>query len=112
MDAVNAYGRDVRKIVRECVARADPEGIRPILLSFDIDAIDPRYAPSTGTPADNGLYPPEAIAIVEELKRTGRLVAMDLVEVNPSLGYSPGDAELTVNMGRDLMTAFYMGKSS
>jgi arginase len=57
----------------------------PIHLSFDIDALDPRFAPSTGTAVRGGLTLREGDFIAECVHETGSLVALDLVEVNPSL---------------------------
>jgi arginase len=57
----------------------------PIHLSFDIDALDPRFAPSTGTAVRGGLTLREGDFIAECVHQTGSLVALDLVEVNPSL---------------------------
>ncbi|KAI4182990.1 MAG: hypothetical protein LQ348_004761 [Seirophora lacunosa] len=57
----------------------------PIHLSFDVDALDPQWAPSTGTPVRGGLTLREGDFIAECVHETGSLVAMDLVEVNPSL---------------------------
>lgn len=57
----------------------------PIHLSFDVDALDPQWAPSTGTPVRGGLTLREGDFICECVHETGNLVAMDLVEVNPSL---------------------------
>ncbi|KAF2760084.1 Ureohydrolase [Pseudovirgaria hyperparasitica] len=57
----------------------------PIHLSFDVDALDPMWAPSTGTPVRGGLTLREGDFIAECVAETGALVAMDLVEVNPSL---------------------------
>jgi arginase len=57
----------------------------PIHLSFDIDALDPRFAPSTGTAVRGGLTLREGDFIAECVHGTGSLVALDLVEVNPSL---------------------------
>ncbi|GAB7346611.1 hypothetical protein MBLNU459_g1752t1 [Dothideomycetes sp. NU459] len=57
----------------------------PIHLSFDVDALDPMWAPSTGTPVRGGLTLREGDFIAECVHETGSLVAMDLVEVNPSL---------------------------
>ncbi|OQE31024.1 hypothetical protein PENFLA_c002G01053 [Penicillium flavigenum] len=57
----------------------------PIHLSFDVDALDPQWAPSTGTPVRGGLTLREGDFICEAVHETGNLVAMDLVEVNPSL---------------------------
>lgn len=57
----------------------------PIHLSFDIDALDPMWAPSTGTAVRGGLTLREGDYIAECVHETGSLVALDLVEVNPSL---------------------------
>lgn len=57
----------------------------PIHLSFDVDALDPQWAPSTGTPVRGGLTLREGDYIAECVHETGSLVAMDLVEVNPSI---------------------------
>ncbi|KAH0606851.1 uncharacterized protein H6S33_003685 [Morchella sextelata] len=54
----------------------------PIHLSFDVDALDPQVAPSTGTPVRGGLTLREGDFICECIHETGCLVAMDLVEVN------------------------------
>ncbi|KAK3680770.1 hypothetical protein B0T22DRAFT_379111 [Podospora appendiculata] len=72
----------------------------PIHLSFDVDALDPMWAPSTGTPVRGGLTLREGDYICECVHETGSLVAVDLVEVNPSLA-SPNDigAHETVRAG-------------
>lgn len=57
----------------------------PIHLSFDVDALDPQWAPSTGTPVRGGLTLREGDYICESVHETGNLVAVDLVEVNPRL---------------------------
>jgi arginase len=57
----------------------------PIHLSFDVDGLDPMWAPSTGTPVRGGLTLREGDYIAEVVHATGNLVAFDLVEVNPSL---------------------------
>ena len=57
----------------------------PLHLSFDIDSIDPSVAPGTGTLARGGLSYRESHYICESLSQTGRLVGMDMVEVNPEL---------------------------
>ena len=73
----------------------------PIHLSFDVDALDPQWAPSTGTPVRGGLTLREGDFICECVHETGNLVAMDLVEVNPSLE-SMGAAE-TIRTGLSLV---------
>ncbi|KAF2863020.1 arginase [Piedraia hortae CBS 480.64] len=66
----------------------------PIHLSFDIDALDPIWAPSTGTAVRGGLTLREGDFIAEYVHESGSLVALDLVEVNPSLA-AHGAAETT-----------------
>lgn len=73
----------------------------PIHLSFDVDALDPQWAPSTGTPVRGGLTLREGDYIAECVHETGSLVAMDLVEVNPSL--EAMGAEETVRAGCSLV---------
>ena len=106
MNAVNDAGRNMKKIIAACLESVDPKGTRPILLSFDIDAIDPKYAPSTGTPVQNGLYPGEGTQIIELLKATGRLVAMDLTEVNPEIG-DEYDISQTLETSKDLIDVWF-----
>ncbi len=54
----------------------------PVYCSFDIDSVDPAYAPATGTPEVGGLTSYEAIALVRGLQGL-RLVGADVVEVCP-----------------------------
>lgn len=67
----------------------------PIHLSFDVDALDPIFAPSTGTPVRGGLTLREGDYICEALHETGCLVAVDLVEVNPMLAAAEGELGVT-----------------
>jgi len=59
-------------------------GDRAVYLTFDIDAIDPAFAPGTGTPVPGGLTSREAFQLVRGLAGC-RLVGADLVEVSPPL---------------------------
>ena len=69
----------------------------PIHLSFDVDALDPTWAPSTGTPVRGGLTLREGDFIAECVAETGSLIALDLVEVNPHL--SEAGAADTIRAG-------------
>jgi agmatinase len=51
-------------------------------MSFDIDVLDPAFAPATGTPEVDGLYPREALALLRSLAGI-RFCGFDLVEVSP-----------------------------
>lgn len=50
-------------------------------VSIDIDALDPLFAPSTGTPVPGGLWPHEAKALVRAIAEARPVVAADMVEV-------------------------------
>jgi arginase len=60
-------------------------GKRDIHLSFDIDAMDPFFAPHTGTAVTGGLSFREGNYLCEELAMSGQLTSMEIVEVDPSL---------------------------
>jgi agmatinase len=55
----------------------------PCYLSFDIDALDPAFAPGTGTPEIGGLASWQAQSILRRLTHM-RFVGMDVVEVAPA----------------------------
>ena len=76
----------------------------PIHLSFDIDALDPSVASSTGTPVRGGLTFREGHYICEALYATGRIVSVDMVELNPSLGDNHED---TITVGCSLIRATF-----
>lgn len=57
-----------------------------VWVSFDIDGLDPRFCPHTGTPVPGGLDFMEALMILRELAKSGRkIIGFDLVEVAPPL---------------------------
>ncbi len=76
-----AAGRGMPEVAAE--ARAIVGG-GPTYLSFDIDALDPAYAPGTGTPEIGGLTTREALTLLRSLRGLD-LVGADLVEVAPPL---------------------------
>ena len=65
-------------------------------VSFDLDVCDPAIAPGVGTPVPGGLSYREAHMLLEMVAETGRLRALDLVEVNPMLDTHNATAELAV----------------
>ena len=76
----------ISNVISEALEKMDPDGRRKIHLSFDIDALDPSEASATGTPVRGGLTLREGMTVCDLIQRTGRLSAMDIVEVNPRLG--------------------------
>lgn len=91
------YARDhgVTIVTREDLLRDGPKridaflkklGDQPAYLTFDIDVIDPAFAPGTGTPSMGGISSTEAFALLRRIARNGRppnIVGADLVEVLP-----------------------------
>ena len=69
-----------------------------IYLSFDMDALDPRHAPGVGTPVAAGLTQREGHVASELVGETGRLIGMDIVEVNPILDVQNQTACLAVEL--------------
>ncbi|XP_028369745.1 agmatinase, mitochondrial [Phyllostomus discolor] len=57
-------------------------GGKPIYISFDIDGLDPAYAPGTGTPEIAGLTPSQALEVIRGCQGLN-VVGCDLVEVSP-----------------------------
>lgn len=92
--------------VELALRHVDPYKRRAIHLSFDIDALDALEAPSTGCPVRGGLTLREAIHIMEKVHETGRLAAVDLVEVNPNLG-SARDVQTTVQAALQVLLAAF-----
>jgi arginase len=74
------------------------EGTDMLHCSFDIDAVDPRVAPGTGTPKPGGLTYREAHLALEIIAETERLTSMEMVEVNPALDDANKTAELAVEL--------------
>ncbi|KAI0032835.1 arginase [Vararia minispora EC-137] len=102
MHEVDRYG--IGQIVEMALDRINPGRDKPVHLSFDVDALDPTVAPSTGTPVRGGLTFREGHYICERLWETGLLVAVDIMEVNPSLE-DEASVEQTVAVGCSLVRA-------
>ena len=74
----------------------------PVYCSFDIDAVDPAYAPATGTPEVGGLSSWEALVLVRSLQGLP-LVGCDLVEVSPPYD---GPGQVTSLLAANLLFEF------
>ena len=81
--------------VREAVARVS-EHTAGIHLSFDLDGVDPNDAPGVGTPVPGGLTVRESHLICEMVSQTGRMLGMEMVELNPTLDERNKTGELAV----------------
>lgn len=89
--------RGVAACMDEALERANA-GTAGFHLSFDLDALDPRIAPGVGTPVRGGLTYREGHLVCEKASRSGRLLSLELVELNPVLDDRNQTAELGVGL--------------
>ncbi|HHX93235.1 MAG TPA: arginase [Clostridiales bacterium] len=91
IDTIDKLG--MQEVVHRAIDIAS-DGTAGIHLSFDIDSLTPEAAPGTGTTVHSGLTIREAFLAVEMLHESGKLLAMDMVEVNPILDIGNQTAHL------------------
>ncbi|MDE1166250.1 MAG: agmatinase [Pseudomonas sp.] len=84
LDARQVHRQGVDAIVQAIRARV---GDHPVYLTFDIDCLDPAYAPGTGTPVCGGLSTLQALEILGGLRGIN-LIGMDVVEVAPAYDHA------------------------
>ncbi|MCK6545484.1 agmatinase [Myxococcota bacterium] len=93
MDEIHERGiTRVAAQIREMIGR------RPVYVSFDVDAVDPAFAPGTGTPVPGGLSSSDAIRLLRGLAGV-ELAGMDVVEVLPARDH----ADLTSHLAAHLL---------
>lgn len=98
---------DMEEVVRIGIPAAIAEARRvvgsgPAYFTFDIDAIDPAYAPGTGTPEIGGFTSREALQLVRGFRHLD-LVGADVVEVSPPLDSSGGTALVGASIAFELL---------
>jgi arginase len=89
--------RGIAAVMRDAIriASDDTAGVHA---SFDMDFLDPLEAPGVGTPVRGGVTYREAHTAMEMLADSERLLALDLVEVNPVLDRENRTADLAVGL--------------
>jgi len=80
IDAPTVHSQSIEATI---AAAREHLGDTPVYLTFDIDCLDPSYAPGTGTPVCGGLTSHQAMAILRGLKGIN-VIGMDIVEVAPA----------------------------
>ena len=90
-------GENLESRIEELLEVVAPNG-SPFCLSFDIDVIDPTFAPGIDTPVPGGLTPETAMRILKRIAAHGGLVAMDVVEVNPEYDELDRTAKLAIKL--------------
>jgi arginase len=94
--------RGMRTVMEEAIKRAST-GTAGIHVSFDIDGIDPDFAPGVGTPSPGGISYREAHLAMEMLADTGLVMSAEIVEVNPILDHRNNTAKLGVGLLASLL---------
>lgn len=89
--------RGMHAVMQEAIAVAS-RNTAGIHLSFDIDGIDPLYAPGVSTPVTGGISYREAHLALEMIADTGLLRSMEFVELNPMTDLAHKTAQLTVEL--------------
>lgn len=84
IDAAQVNDRTVEDVISQVKAIV---GDMPVYLTFDIDCLDPAFAPGTGTPVIGGLTTDRALKLLRGLQPLN-IVGMDLVEVAPAYDQS------------------------
>ena len=88
------HERGVKDVMKEAHSIA---GTDPTYVSYDIDFVDPAFAPGTGTPEVGGPNSFEAIKVARLLKGIN-IIGADLVEVSPPFDQTGGTAFLGVSI--------------
>ena len=85
-------------------------GDGPAYVSFDIDCLDPAYAPGTGTPVAGGLSSNQVLQVLRGLRGLN-LVGMDIVEVAPAYDSAEITALAAATLGLEFMYLVAAGSS-
>ncbi|MBP8812525.1 MAG: agmatinase [Laribacter sp.] len=99
LDAPTVHEICIDETIRRILAIV---GDNPTYLTFDIDCLDPAFAPGTGTPVPGGLSSAQALKIIRNMGDVN-LVGMDVVEVSPPFDQSEITAIAAAHIACDLL---------
>jgi arginase len=94
--------RGMRAIMQECIGFAT-DGTAGFHVSFDLDGMDPRDVPGTGTPVKGGISWREANLLMEMVSDTGLMTSLEVTELNPILDVKNQSGEVAVDV---ILSAF------
>ena len=80
-------------------------GRRPCYVSFDVDFLDPAYAPGTGTPVVGGFSTHQALQLIRGLAGLD-IIGMDVVEVSPPFDHGEITALAAASVAQELLAAY------
>ena len=96
MQANEISAEDIAAYIKRVV------GKRPVYLTFDIDCLDPAYAPGTGTPVCGGMNTDKILKVIRLLQGIN-MIGMDVVEVSPSYDHSEITALAAATIAYELL---------
>lgn len=99
MEANDLSADDIVMRIRDII------GDKPVYVTFDIDCLDPAFAPGTGTPVCGGLNSDKVLKILRGLAGVN-IVGMDVVEVSPPYDHSDLTALAGATVALELMYAW------
>ena len=95
---IHSHGvQEVNKFVHDIVKSGDP-----VYITFDVDCLDPAFAPGTGTPVVGGLSTAQALGILHSLGDLN-LIGMDIVEVAPAYDHAEITSLAAATIGHDYL---------
>ena len=89
--------RGMRAIMQEAIGFAG-DGTAGFHVSFDLDGMDPRDVPGTGTPVKGGISWREANLLMEMVADSGRMTSFEITELNPILDVKNQSGEVAVDV--------------
>ncbi len=103
VQAEECWHKSLAPLMKEVVERvAGPSGDAPVYLSFDIDGLDPSFAPGTGTPEIGGLTVQQGLEIIRGLRGLN-LVGADIVEISPPYDPQGTTALVGANLAYEML---------
>ncbi len=108
IDAMRANDLSADEIVMQI---RDIVGDKPVYVTFDIDCLDPAFAPGTGTPVCGGLNSDKVLKIIRGLAGIN-IIGMDVVEVSPPYDHSDVTALAGATIALELMYAWASKRES
>jgi len=99
LDAPWVHKNGVDKVIKKIIEVVKD---RPTYLTFDIDGLDPAYAPGTGTPVAGGLSSAQALAIIRGLDGLN-FIGADVVEVAPAYDHAEITAIAAATIAHDYL---------
>lgn len=103
VQAEECWHRSLAPLMKEVVKRVSgPSGDAPVYLSFDIDGLDPSFAPGTGTPEIGGLTVQQGLEIIRGLRGVN-LVGADIVEISPPYDPQGTTALVGANLAYEML---------